>query len=107
MIQLVIVQVLDDFEAFKPSVGLTLLLSTRLQSRRNLKSPRQTLRRTPQRIEIDVPPYEIIAVLTGATLSRLKSLVGFSLGLKFLYNTVVNMIKFISMQLKRCNPYSK
>ena len=107
MIQLVIVQVLDDFEAFKPSVGLTLLLSTRLQSRRNLKSPRQTLRRTLQRIEIDVPPYEIIAVLTGATLSRLKSLVGFSLGLKFLYNTVVNMIKFISMQLKRCNPYSK
>lgn len=42
-----------------------------------MKSSRQTLRRTLPRKGIEVPPYEIIAVLTGATLNKFKSLVAF------------------------------
>ena len=42
-------------QAFLPSIGRTLSLSSRLQSRRHLKSPRQTLKQTLPRIGIDVP----------------------------------------------------
>ena len=63
--------------AFLSRIDLTFLLSTKLQSSRHLKSPRHTHRRTFPRIGIEVPPDEMIAILTGVTLHKSTSLVAF------------------------------